>query len=97
MKAVFALLHSTALHRLFTSDLSHHLLNPIMVSSMIQTLHWKGGSGWNYLLYEHALPLLLNLLVMPTPTFTISVKSATINGKEKNKSNNLKSQEVHEA
>lgn len=78
METVFALLHSTALHRLFTYDLSHQLLNQIMLRLIIKTLHWKGGSGWSYVLYEHALPLLLNLLVMPTPTFTISVKSATI-------------------
>lgn len=92
METVFALLHSTALHRLFTFDLSHHLLNQIMLSLIIQTLHWKGGSGWSYLLYERALPLLLHLLVMPTHTFTISVKSTTISGKEKNKSKNFKCQ-----
>lgn len=90
MEIVFVLLHSTALHRLFTSDLSHHLLNQIMLSLSIQTLHWKRGSGWSYLLYEHALLLLLNLLVMPTPT--ISVKSATVSGKVKNKLKNLKCQ-----
>lgn len=62
----------------------HITSSKIVLALITQTLPWK---GWSSLLRELAFPLVLNLLVMATPTFTSSVKSVKTRGKKKQTKN----------